>query len=477
MDESVFSLILQPILVCDRDGRIVSANDACELTFGLSERQLQRQIFPDFLNMKPAFPLRLEQILQPTLYREAAFDTGKRSGTVRYALQPFVGDRLVVCFHDSSLEVSLQTKYKTERENAKNLTKEVLGQRAELLLSQDLLERKVMQMSFLVNFYGQTRLVLEADLIAGEFLQMACETLSFQYGLYLSADPPGDDLRFGSLFCADEAFAGTLEKKLRTRVTGRKGSFAGDASEAVLRAYDEKSLQARTATDFYGHFGIQTPTNSAVLTIRDGERLAGQFHLVNFLHLPAIDKGTQELLTYMSDPLELTFRNAELYRASVTDELTQLNNVRFFRLKLESEIARSKKSEKPVSLIMIDLDHFKKVNDTYGHLVGDQVIRATAGALKASVRSTDTAARYGGEELAVILPNCDFNSALKVGEKIRRNLEALEIQTDKGPLKFTASLGVATFPQHSAQMDELIEKADQALYKAKHSGRNRVEGA
>lgn len=477
MNFDVFSVILQPIIICDADGNVVYGNDACELTFGLSDRQIQRKIFPDFLKMNPAFPWKLGEIQQTTLYREATFDTGKRTGAVRYSVQPLNDGgepRWMVCFHDSTLEISLQQKYKEERRATQDLSKEVIGKSAELQISQQMLERLVSQMSFLLTFYGRTRFVLETHSIASEFMQMACENLGFRQGLFFHLDAGSGALRLDSQVLID---ADTdADRRLRTKISRTDFKFPFEAMVTPIRDVTRDDFRNSDAGAFYGRLGIADPQNAAIINLKDGERVVGQIHLINFAQLPDIDETTMELLTYMIDPLELTFRNAELYRASVTDELTQLSNVRYFRIRLATEIERSEKSAKPVSLLMIDLDHFKKINDTYGHPVGDEVIRATAAQLKANVRTTDTPARYGGEEMAVILPNCTAEHAVKVAEKIRMSLEKLEIVTEKGPLKFTASLGVATYPDHADNRESLIEKADQALYRAKHGGRNRVAG-
>ena len=123
---------------------------------------------------------------------------------------------------------------------------------------------------------------------------------------------------------------------------------------------------------------------------------------------------------------------------------------------------------------MCDLDHFKSVNDTYGHPFGDQVLQKVSAILKDAVRSVDLAARYGGEEFAMILEDCDTRGGHQLAERIREKIEGLTFWHDDHPVKVTISLGVATFPATAAEKSELIEHADQALYQAKRSGRNKV---
>jgi diguanylate cyclase (GGDEF)-like protein len=125
--------------------------------------------------------------------------------------------------------------------------------------------------------------------------------------------------------------------------------------------------------------------------------------------------------------------------------------------------------------MMVDIDYFKKVNDTHGHPVGDQVLKAVAVILKAHLRAVDVVARYGGEEFSMLLPQTDADSAFAVGERIRIDIEAASFETDKGKLKITVSMGVCdTTVSDFKSGEELLAKADQALYKAKNGGRNKT---
>ncbi|MBI4970579.1 MAG: GGDEF domain-containing protein [Candidatus Omnitrophica bacterium] len=155
------------------------------------------------------------------------------------------------------------------------------------------------------------------------------------------------------------------------------------------------------------------------------------------------------------------------------DGLTGLFNIRHFKLLLEAEFADSKAKNKPLCVIMSDIDHFKKFNDTYGHQVGDLVIRDTAKVFRASGRELDVAARYGGEELIMMLPNTRLEDAGQVAERIRKNVESHEYKDEKGTYSVRVSLGVSCLSQ-DANMEELIKRSDDALYVSKENGRNRV---
>jgi|GEM_PF-746128 len=158
---------------------------------------------------------------------------------------------------------------------------------------------------------------------------------------------------------------------------------------------------------------------------------------------------------------------------AITDGLTQLMNHKHFQTQLGKEIERSRRYKRSMSLLILDIDHFKSFNDTYGHPVGDLVLREIAQCIKEAIRANDQAARYGGEEFAVIIPETDEQGALVTAERIRTNIEAKIIQSGNDRLRVTISVGCAAYPAHAANQKDLIENADKALYYSKENGRNR----
>jgi diguanylate cyclase len=160
----------------------------------------------------------------------------------------------------------------------------------------------------------------------------------------------------------------------------------------------------------------------------------------------------------------------------MTDPLTSLANRKYFDESVIKAVNEAKSRGEPVSLLMTDIDHFKKFNDSYGHLTGDQVLRVVAMSVKQNVKGQDIAARYGGEEFALVLPNTVLRSAITVADHIRRSVmtkELMKRSTGKHLGRITISIGVATLrPGDTVQ--SLIERADICLYAAKHHGRNRV---
>jgi diguanylate cyclase (GGDEF)-like protein len=183
-----------------------------------------------------------------------------------------------------------------------------------------------------------------------------------------------------------------------------------------------------------------------------------------------------ELLNTMSFQFAAAIDNAKLFEAGVLDGLTKAYTRRFFEHRLEYEIAVGMhyRTRRILSLIMVDLDHFKQVNDTYGHQVGDQVLSEFAGIITGVVRMTDTVARYGGEEFVVILPEFDLENGARIAEKMRAAVASFVFLPQGPALRITASFGISSYPDFARTKDDLVSKADKALYKSKESGRNRV---
>lgn len=158
-----------------------------------------------------------------------------------------------------------------------------------------------------------------------------------------------------------------------------------------------------------------------------------------------------------------------------TDALTGVANYRSFMEALELEIERSRRNGRPTSLLMIDIDHFKKINDSHGHEIGNQALVHVALVIGGQIRKLDIVCRYGGEEFAVILPETDLHAAIPVAERIRCALAETPLQQDQLHLEITASLGLATYHPYSlSSVAELISQADHYLYEAKQGGRNRL---
>lgn len=193
-----------------------------------------------------------------------------------------------------------------------------------------------------------------------------------------------------------------------------------------------------------------------------------------------LDKLSKRDISYLEQLTRqsaITISRANAYskvlQYATLDALTNLNNRRQFEIRLKQEIAITKRQNNPLCAMMIDIDFFKKVNDTYGHASGDEVLRTVASVIKAHLRESDIPARYGGEEFAVLLPYTHIEEAQIVGERLRKAVEETSVHLDNFNINVTISMGLAEFHTEESG-EELFERADKALYEAKESGRNRV---
>ena len=171
---------------------------------------------------------------------------------------------------------------------------------------------------------------------------------------------------------------------------------------------------------------------------------------------------------------ELEQSNKSLTMQSRTDQLTQLNNRWYWELRLEQEFTRFKRYGNKTSLIMLDIDHFKKVNDTYGHLAGDEVIRELSKYIRQLKRGSDIAGRYGGEEFGILLTDTDAGNALKFANRLREMIETNHIVYENKTIEVTVSLGITEFSNTAEDHEKVISQADEALYASKNNGRNQA---
>lgn len=209
---------------------------------------------------------------------------------------------------------------------------------------------------------------------------------------------------------------------------------------------------------------------SVVGTLVCGSRAAGG--------LPeAAQKELSMLALQAAQALVRTRLYEQAERLATTDGLTGLLNRRTFSAQIQGRLREAQRYSRPLSLLLLDIDHFKKVNDTHGHPAGDAVLRGVASVAQKQARETDIVARYGGEEMALILPETDARGAHAIAERLRKAVGAAGYPTERGNLHVTVSVGVATWPGSGEAAEALLEAADRALYRAKQAGRNRVSAA
>mgnify|MGYP001611879736 FL=1 len=201
----------------------------------------------------------------------------------------------------------------------------------------------------------------------------------------------------------------------------------------------------------------------------------GTISLVIAIVVPAV---IAPVFTYILLSLVFKFESLEeqLRQLAITDELTQTYNRRHFIETAEREFARARRYRETFSVVVLDLDDFKFVNDTHGHPAGDQVLRTVSDLCRRNIRQHDTFARYGGEEFVFLLPGLDYAGACEFAERIRRRLAGTPVAFGNRLIHVTASLGVAVYHEGLSDLDSLLTHADQAMYRAKNLGKNRLHG-
>ena len=205
------------------------------------------------------------------------------------------------------------------------------------------------------------------------------------------------------------------------------------------------------------------------------EGTIGVINIVNKKDKQLFNENDLRLLTLIGTQAATTIENNKLYELSITDGMTHLFVHRYFQARLSEEILRARRYGINVSLIMIDIDNFKKFNDTYGHQVGDNVIQIVASTIKDTIRTgIDIPCRYGGEELCIILPETKSEDAFLSAERIRKNIAEASLPHSSGNLHITVSLGVAAYPTHAKDKETLIKASDNAMYASKQTGKNRT---
>ncbi len=324
------------------------------------------------------------------------------------------------------------------------------------------LSRRLTALSLLYHVSRSLNATLELPELLGRISTLVTERLRIDYFsvLLLNAD-------------------GRLEEaaSVPPRMSGTRGAFrlgegaAGRAAESLLPVYLPDLTRAPDARPL-------GPTDGSLLSLP----VVHQGRLLGVLNLQR--SGTEafaaeevELLAAVADQAAMAIQNARLHAEtvalSITDALTGLANRRHLFRQLEQEVARAARFRTQVSVVMMDLDHFKDLNDAAGHVAGDAVLRQVAEVLKGQVRRVDVVARYGGEEFCLVLPQVAKADAVEVAEKLRRSIAEQPFgSTPAG--KITASAGVAHLPTDASTLEGLLEAADAALYASKHRGRNRI---
>ena len=313
--------------------------------------------------------------------------------------------------------------------------------------------------------------------IQGELGYLHCNIIKKcedEAGVYLCVLAQSDD---GSIKKVDTLIKGPIQTK--RLVYDENNIYAKSAKEKVIMQTTEvggtlKSVIPEISDDIVYEINTEYACKSIItVPLYSRNTHYGWFNV--FSSRKDMTNGETDFLTIFAQQIEMAITIAGLFEEvkaqAVTDGLTGLYNRRYFEEYLKKEVTRALRQQQAFSIVGLDLDHLKQINDKYGHAYGDLAIKTVANVLKKNARSIDTAARMGGEEFNVILPGVDSKGAMIAAERIRKALEREQLDTIG---HVTASIGVATFLEHSDNIEDILELTDQAMYQSKRNGRNQV---
>jgi len=333
-------------------------------------------------------------------------------------------------------------------------------------------KQRVFQLHNLVDISFQLNSFFEEDKIIRTYLLNLFGLLSTKSIVVVTSDVAQDE-RFEASYV--QGVPEQQAKKLRIRKDDTFLTFLKQRRQIVL----DRSKKPQPAR--YSYLHTVNATGGTVITsvvYRDillglvivGEKFNGQPY----------SEWELEILSLLTNFLAMALSNARIYkhmeRVSLTDPLTGLFNRRYFENFLQKEISRAKRFNHPLSLVLMDIDHFKNYNDQLGHPSGDQLLKRLAKVMTDTVRRSDFVARYGGEEFGIILPEIHETGAQQFSERLRRivNTHPFKNRRVQPAGRITVSLGAASFPKDAQRVEDLVKKADTALYHAKKNGRNQV---
>ncbi len=307
-------------------------------------------------------------------------------------------------------------------------------------------------------------------------LEALRRTLQTDFDTTIETDPA----RALDLLCQTE-FAAVVSDQKMPAMSGAE--FLTKAAELrplttrlVLTAFTDSQtlLDSINVAEIYRYITKPWENAELVLTLKQAvERHALLKHNADLLvQLKQANLELEKKVAQRTE--ELSRANEKLSELAMTDPLTRIANRRALFLRFQEEVNRAERYGRAIAVGMIDVDHFKSFNDMEGHLCGDEALKKTAAALASNLRKTDFVGRYGGEEFIVILPEASLPIAMELFTRLKTVVEGTVFQGRTKPAYLTVSIGIALFPKHGPGINELIERADQALFQAKESGRNRI---
>jgi diguanylate cyclase (GGDEF)-like protein len=352
-----------------------------------------------------------------------------------------------------------------------NMQNELIEMEKSLIVAERAVKRKVYDLHNLVEASNEIYSILNFKQLINSALLTIIGQLGIQSAFALMFDS------------SRHTFSKNFQKGFREEeITQLK--FKGESSLAKYLQERETPTYVDELDQETGHRRYRDKLKKLniqiVAPIVYSERLQGIIGISRKLYEKEFTQTDFELFHVLVNIISISIENAlhyeEAKNLSLTDGMTNLHNYRYFSIRLKEELNRAKRNKTKVSLLILDIDHFKNYNDTLGHQAGDEALRTVGRVLKSTVRDEDVVSRYGGEEFCIILPGISKIDIEPLGERVRRIIELHQFYKERVQPhgKMTVSLGGATYPDDAKDSDDLIQKADQALYKAKNHGRNQL---
>src|SRR3989338_6412341 len=330
------------------------------------------------------------------------------------------------------------------------------------------IERKIEQLRYLNDVAVEIHSHIEIEHLLQDLVNISRRVIKAEMGVLTILDENGKDIKYFKVSMPNPC-------RIKEQPIG-KGLLGAVIKKGQTIRLDDITKDQRSIKLPENHPPIRTLLGVPLVT--NSSTVSGGLFLANKANNECFTLDDEEILLTITYQASVAIENARLYgqvqQLAVTDGLTGLLNHKEFHKRLDETIEGSKRYHYTVALLMIDIDHFKKFNDTYGHQVGDQVLRVVADAIKSQIRTVDVCARYGGEEFAVILRNGDVSYPSVLAERIRSTVYAYPVKHDGIRSQLSVSIGVACFPEDANNAEGVIKRADEALYTAKETGRNRV---
>lgn len=447
MDISLYyDNLLDGVVITDYQGVIQYCNDAVGVIFALQVRRLPGKPFQNFSQYSTGLVQKYENFVADSSARDFSSysempltDSQDVEKMIQAAVWKDTANKVLVIFiRDMTLEANLHSKYRQELHAKEDYIK--------------MLDRKVFELQFLFELSTSTTSLEETDFNQHRIFEKILGKLPFKAIFSFKCESDKVSL--------DASHSQSSPREVREMINQTNNYLANLTFKSFPEGYVIR--EGENTTELLCFVQGQNDEFSVYAYIFDKTNK----------HLAA---ENAVLMCRVSQQVKLIVESQKFFQQSITDEKTKLFNQRYFKYRFEYELKRSERYKKEFAVIIFDIDFFKKVNDTHGHLVGDIALVEVADTIRNCVRNIDVASRFGGEEFAVIALEAADEGAMIVAERVRQKVSEIKIPVDgDGLLQMTISAGIAIFPRHGKTMHDLMEAADQALYKAKQSGRNRV---